>query len=533
MKRRIVVVLLVTGLVLSAFIVPTAFSTSDSLQSGPFEVVRMNPDAEQTLKAQGKSLDYPFPNMNNNGRKFNPSTLDLEPLVSPEGDQPVIAIFVQFTNPPPGGPSTRIDLSYFDNMLYGKIYDPPEYAPYVGHPTDRTLRNYWEEVSYGKIFVTTHNMPSTLGWANSGHTYGYYCKADGTHNYGWGLYPQNAQGLVIDAIKAVDDQVDFSQYAVNGEVPNLFVVHAGTGAEWSTDPSLIWSHSWDLSSGTGLDGFTVDGVKINKYAMMPEVGGDLTGYTGRISGSFPPTCGVYAHEFAHVLGLPDQYDYGYESEGTGMYSLMAAGSWGLYPYYAIFSGNSPAQIDAWSKIRLGLVTPKQIEATTVLPPVETDPVVYRVDVPNSGGKEYFLLENRQQIGFDQSLKVYSVHGLAVYHVDETVFVRNYWQPNEAENWKEYRSEGWQKADNGETHYAISLIQADDQWHLEHGTSVADSGDLYPGKFFVTSLSSVTKPNTSAYYFWKETIPKFGYSGVTIANIQETSGVITAELLMTK
>jgi len=52
--------------------------------------------------------------------------------------------------------------------------------------------------------------------------------------------------------KAADPYVDFSVYAVNGEVPNLFVVYRGTGAEWSTDPSLIWSHSWDLKEALVL-----------------------------------------------------------------------------------------------------------------------------------------------------------------------------------------------------------------------------------------------------------------------------------------
>ena len=60
----------------------------------------------------------------------------------------------------------------------------------------------------------------------------------GRRHYGWGAYPNNAQGLVVDAVKAVDGVVDFSDYAVDGEVPNLFVVHAGTGAEWNGDPSL-------------------------------------------------------------------------------------------------------------------------------------------------------------------------------------------------------------------------------------------------------------------------------------------------------
>jgi M6 family metalloprotease-like protein len=262
------------------------------------------------------------------------------------------------------------------------------------------------------VTVGTLNLPSAMGWTQTGHDYDYYSKADGIHDNGFGPYPQNAQGMVIDVVRAVDPFVDFSNYAVNGELPNLFVVFRGTGAEWSGDPGLIWSHSWDLSqdSGTTLTvaDRTFDNVVINNYAVMPEVGGDLTGYAGTATGPFPPTVGVYAHEYGHVLGLPDQYDYGYESDGTDVYSLMAGGSWNRYPGYLpgpnntllaaqIFSGNSPAQLDAWSKYRLGFVTPVVINSkmTLSLPPAETDAVVYKMIVPNSGGKEYFLFENRR------------------------------------------------------------------------------------------------------------------------------------------
>jgi M6 family metalloprotease-like protein len=380
-----------------------------------------------------------------------------------------------------------------------------------------------------------------MGWSQTGHSYDYYCKADGIHDNGFGPYPQNAQGMVIDAVKAVDDFVDFNNYAINGEVPNLFVVFAGTGAEWSGTTDIIWSHSWDLSEGTGMDGYmTDDGVRLNNYAVMPELGGDLTGFTGVVSGPFPPTVGVYAHEYGHVLGLPDQYDYGYESDGTDVYSLMAGGSWNRYPADRIFSGNSPAHMDAWSKYRLGFLTPVEITAATnvTLPPAETDAVAYKMVVPNSGGKEYFLFENRQPLGFDQGLTRFGTHGLAIYHVDDTVFTRNYWRPNEAENWKEFRSEGWRKAVTGETHYAISLIQADDRWDLEHawyaapsgGYSFTLAGDLYPGLLGKTEFSSYTKPNSSNYYFWGGSDPKYGYSGVTVKNIQETNGVITANML---
>jgi hypothetical protein len=79
-------------------------------------------------------------------------------------------------------------------------------------------------------------------------------------------------------------------------------------------------------------------------------------------------------------------------------------------------------------------------------------------VPFSDGKEYFLFENRQQVGFDEGLKPYgsgNVHGLAIWHIDDVVLNRNYWRPNEAENWKEFRSEGWRKAWTPPWAYATS------------------------------------------------------------------------------
>jgi M6 family metalloprotease-like protein len=540
MKKMLLTVFVLIMVVTLSMAMVAPYQSRQTAQSEGkgFSIVSLQPDVIQALRAQGKRINYPFPNTANKGKKFNPVGSTVGAL-NTAATQNVLVLFADFTTPPPGGPATRLDMAtYFDPMLFGTVYDPPEYAAYPGHPTDRTLKNYYAEVSYGKVNVTTLNMPSTMGWAQTGHPYDYYVKADGIHDNGFGPYPQNAQGMVIDVVKAVDAKVDFRNYAVNGEVPNLFVVYPGTGAEWSGTPELMWSHSWDLTEGTGMNGYlTDDGVKINNYAVMPEVGGNLTGYAGAVSGPFPPTVGVYAHEYGHVLGLPDEYDYGYESDGVDVYSLMAGGSWNRYPNNQIFSGNSPAQFDAWSKYRLGFLTPTEITSTlngVVLPPVETNPVVYKMVVSNSGGKEYFLFENRQQLGFDQGLSRFGPHGLAIYHIDDTVLTRNYWRPNEAQNWKEFRSEGWQKAGTGETHYGISIIQADDRWDLEHAfymnTTAFQSlaGDLYPGPLGKTEFSSYTSPNSSNYYFWGGSDPKFGYSGVTVKNIQEIGSNILAD-----
>lgn len=538
MLLKMFVVAMVAALLLAAAAAPHRSAPTAKSEGRGFSIVSLQPDVAQTLRAQGKKINYPFPNSANKGKKFNPGGETIGVLPT-DAEQNVLVLFVKFTDNPPGGPDTRLDLAtYFDPLLFGTKYDPPEYAAsgISGYPTDRTLYNYYKEVSYGAVTVTSKNKPSELGWLDSGHPYNYYVHNDN----GFGAYPMNVQGLVLDAVKAADPYVDFSNYDVNGELPNLFVVFAGTGAEWSGAWDLIWSHSWSLDEGTGLtdQDLTFDGVKINNYAMMPEVGGDLTGYAGTVTGPFPPTVGVFAHEYGHVLGLPDQYDYGYESDGTDVYSLMAGGSWNRYPAAQIFSGNSPAQMDAWSKYRLGFVTPVEITSSQnlTLPAAETNPVVYKMVVPNSLGKEYYLFENRQMIGFDEGLLRFGTHGLAIYHIDDTVLTRNYWRPNEAQNWKEFRSEGWRKAGTGETHYGISIIQADDQWDLEHARfywivrneSSSLSSDLYPGSLGKTEFSSYTYPNSSNYYFWGGSDPKFGYSGVTVKNIQENGGVISAD-----
>jgi immune inhibitor A len=532
--RSLLIFLVVFGLA-----APLAVDSHTAAVTGrAFSAVPLRPGTADAVRAQGKSLRIPFPNAINQGRKFNPVG-DLIPALATDATQKVLVIFVQFTDNPPGGPATRLSLkTYFDAMLFGDEYDPPEYASYADYPVDRTLKNFYRDVSYGAVDIVTADLPSKTRWAQVGKPYGYYAKGDGIHDYGWGPYPENAQGLVVDAVRAVDGKVDFSKYAVNGVVSNLFVVHAGTGAEWNGDPNIFWSHSWSLDWLLGGRGYeTNDGVAINNYAMMPEVGGDLTGYTGSVYGPFPPTVGVYAHEYGHVLGLPDQYDYGYESSGTGIYSPMAGGSWNQWPAEWIFAGNSPSFLDAWSRYRLGFVHPIEItsSASISLPAAEVAPTVYKMVVPYSGGREYFLFENRQQIGFDEGLNVYGVdsgklvRGLAIYHIDDTVLTRNYWRPNEAENWKEFRSEGSKRAWTGETHYGISLIQADDRWDLEHGIFGYFRSDLYPGSFGVTSFTSFSFPNSSNYYFWGGSQPKFGYSGVTATNITDENSVVTADL----
>ncbi|PFN76187.1 hypothetical protein COJ85_32905 [Bacillus sp. AFS076308] len=469
--------------------------------------------------------------------------------ISPE--QKVIALSLKFPDEVPSKVSyEHMPLAQLNNLLFGTEYNPYEmkqfekYATYngVSAPTNRTLKNYYKEASYGKVNVSGEVIEVQMP-----HPYSYYKIGQevGVVSNDYGDYTMAL--LVNDAVKAADAQVDFSQFAVNGEVPNIFLIHPGTGAEWNLDPGIIWSHKWEVSEAayyneyvnTGVEPanwdyeahkITVDGVKVNSYAIEPEVGGDLTGYLGAVSGPYPPQVGVYAHEFGHVLGLPDLYDYGYDSEAMGAYTIMASGSWTRYPNAAPYSGNSPVHFDAWSKVFLGLEGVDTLttgQKTYTLNPASSAKGAVKLVVPGSNGSEYFLLENRQQQPgtFDLGLSRYGSHGLAIYHVDENVLSRNFWRPNEAQNWFQSRKQQViQDPSTGETHYGVAVIQADNQWDLERNRNSGDPGDLFTtGKVF----SPTSTPNSGSYYFSNGTGTATNYTGIFVKNMKENAdGSIT-------
>jgi immune inhibitor A len=530
-------------------------NTKNAVASTPapkfFSAVAMETDTVERLKAKGENVQQPSPsNIEKLEAKFKfdkpeePKPLTLGEI---EAIQNTFVVLVKFptkedgSSSVPGAPRTRVPASYFQDLIFGTEYNPYDLkegdldftnlAEYEGikAPTDSTLYNYYKEVSYGKVEVSTYD---DIVWVTAPHPYEYYMNSA----FGFGNYPQNVQGLVQDALMQVDDQVDFSKYAIDGEVPGVFVVHEGTGAEFSQDPWQIWSHKWQLSwkydeevGDYVYQPFMLDGVVIDTYSMEPEVGGDLTGFSGFQYGPLPPYVGVYAHEFAHVLGLPDLYDYGYESAGVGAWSVMAGGSWTRYPNNYYYSGNKPVHLDAWNKYFAGLVDVKEVKNNETidfsLDSSVSSNVIYKIDVPRSHGTEYFLIENRQQDGFDQGLGRYGtdMHGLAVWHVDDNVLYRSFSRPNEAENWNPDRNGeryGYD-ANNGEHHYGVSLVQADGEFSLEQGYR-GDGGDVFRSG----SLELTSDIYSGSFYHWPGSN---GEGFFKITNIQEENGVITGTI----
>lgn len=486
-----------------------------------------------------------------------------------DADQNVLAVMVKFPtvdgkSPVPGSPNTRVPANYFKDLLFGTEYNPytlkegdldfTKFATYQGitAPTDRTLRNYYSQASYGKLQVRTQNDPV---WVTAPHPYEYYfgntgslpATEDDYNANGYGNFPNNVQGLVIDALKQVDAQVDFTKYAVNGKVPGIFIIHEGTGAEFSRDPRLIWSHKWQLkekyapehpnadADGVLTESVYFDGVEVDTYSMEPEIGGDTTGWSGAPYGPIPPYVGVYAHEYGHVLGLPDLYDYGYNSAGVGAWSVMAGGSWTRYPNHFNYSGNTPVLLDAWSRYFAGLADVKQAGNNDTLNfslnSVAKGGEVIKVDVPRSGGSEYFLIENRQQDGYDKGLFRYgtAAHGLVVWHVDDNVMAQSFRRPNEAENFNPVRNgerKGNGPASNGQTHYGVGVVQADGKFELERNVANNYGGDAFPGTTGKTKFELSNDFYSGSYYKFPGSTGT-GFFG--IYNIFEKDGVVTGTL----
>ena len=108
----------------------------------------------------------------------------------------------------------------------------------------------------------------------------------------------------------------------DGYVDHFQAIHAGEGEEAGATEDAIWSHRWYVNPGdfgtTGPQGALFGGTQIGNtglwigdYTVEPENGG----------------LGVFAHEYAHDLGLPDYYDTAGGDNSVSFWSLMSSGSW--------------------------------------------------------------------------------------------------------------------------------------------------------------------------------------------------------------
>ncbi|NLI16581.1 MAG: M6 family metalloprotease domain-containing protein [candidate division Zixibacteria bacterium] len=352
----------------------------------------------------------------------------------------------------------------FDSLIFGQTFH-----------RGPSLKQYYNRVSYGSLTVVTVNLPSSNGWFTLPHNKAYYTVNGGTNSYGMGTYPNNSQGLCEDMLNLIDPYINLSNYDNNADdtVDGIIIVHSGRGSELSSNIYDIWSHKWQITPQYR------DGVYVKYYCVDPEYR-----YTPN-----DLTVGVFAHEFGHILGLPDLYDYGGyggNSYGLGYWSLMAYGSWnGNLGGTDTLAGSSPAFPDAYCRVKLGFSTVVNIPCYTHdvwVWNAEDSSKVYRLwTYGNLSSQQYFLVENRDWRFTDTSL---AAPGLLIYHVDEAM----------SDSGKDCQ---WWPEQPAAYHYMVALEQGDNAYHLEHLTNGMDLNDPYRAGFN-NNFSNTTNPSSRDY-----------------------------------
>ncbi|MEV8504334.1 immune inhibitor A domain-containing protein [Actinoplanes sp. NPDC051475] len=214
-----------------------------------------------------------------------------------------------------------------------------------GEVTDWVKVNY-NEARYGRDFCGAHVCNNT--WA---------LVRDAANKW---VEEQKAAGRTDAQVAA--DMKSFDQYdrydfdndgnfnEPDGYIDHFQIVHAG-GDQADGDPQqgedAIWSHRWyaygtdqgrtgptgNLLGGTQIG---TTGIWIGDYTIQPENGG----------------LSVFAHEYTHDLGLPDDYDTsGLGDNNNEHWTLMAQSRLSAAGDQAI--GTRPGDLGAWNKLQLG------------------------------------------------------------------------------------------------------------------------------------------------------------------------------------
>jgi hypothetical protein len=204
-----------------------------------------------------------------------------------------------------------------------------------------------------------------------------------------------------------------------------------------------------------------DGVQLDNFTFCPEKFGATQGEIAHL--------GICVHEHGHALGMFDLYDRSYATAGAGKFDLMAFGGLGAYN-----DGLQPFHPGAVSKELLGWIEPNVYLSgyqQVILDPAEisTDFIkLYPRGETDIG--EYFLLENRQPIGFDgEWLGADLCSGLVIWHVDESI-VQDYTLVNRV------NSRG--EEPDYPPHPGVIVVEADGRYDMINSLNLGDCADTW-------------------------------------------------------
>lgn len=402
--------------------------------------------------------------------------------------------------PSTGSPRVPVILVQYKDY---KFKDADPHATFVSFFTegDKSAHQYFADQSNNK-YTPQFDVYGPYTLENNRSTYG--------GNDTWG----NDRGvgqMVAEGCNGLDTEIDFSLYDNDGdkECDVVIVLYAGDGEASSYDDdceNAVWPCQWTLSSSDFGKALTLDGTRVNKFAVFNELNG---ANLSKIDG-----VGTFCHEYSHCLDLPDFYDTNYGPHfGMAAWSLLDSGCYND-------DGYTPIGYSAYEKNFMGWIDIEEAASNTfyTLPALnqksaDTDRAI-KITNP-SDKNEYFIIENRAKTGWD---KFINAEGLLIYHV---TYNATAWNNNTVNNYDLQRmtpvpADNDLKIDKetywGQTYYTINQQSlAGDLWPYKGAVEFTD--DSQPaakfntgGKYAGRPVTAITRNSDGSVSFWVDKAP---------------------------
>lgn len=375
------------------------------------------------------------------------------------------------------------DLEYYKNVINGKDFSDEEEG-YVG-----SVRDFFLAQSNGQFELDF----DVVGPVTMSKNYGYYGN-DGAYQKDEKVYE-----MIKEACDGIQDKVNLKDYDWDGdgEADQVFFLYAGLGQASGGSAGTVWPHESELRYWPcGVLSYSTG--KINTYACANELQPETQGSSRYISAGIGTIC----HEFSHCLGFADMYDTtGGGGYGMSVFDVMDQGS---------YNGNGfvPCNYTAFERIYAGwveaieLIDPATVKDMKSVSDYGRPFIMYNYKNTN----EYFLLENRQNTGWDKGL--YGSNGLLIVHVN---YVPSRWANNSVNS-------------SAEKIQCCTVVNADGS---RENTQYSLQGDLYPYEVKgVTMNDEFTDESEPAAKLYTKNSDNSYALGIPITQIKRSKGSIS-------
>ena len=370
------------------------------------------------------------------------------------------------------------------NDYYNKYCNGSEdSSPYTGHGSSGAIKEYFSDQSKGQF----QPVFDVIGPVTLDNEYAYYGKdAGSSKDISYNVFVKESLE------KACQLKEDWNELDNNGDgkVDMVFIIFAGLGQNYTNsygDINTIWPK--EVPSQYKI-GNTIFAGCCSTCELRPTKAVD-----GVITATTPDGIGVFCHELSHALGLPDFYDINNKTFGMDYWSIMDYGQYAVNSFTPVNYTAYERDFMQWQPIE-ELKKP----CTLRIPCFSKGGHGYKI-VNDANPNEYYVLENRQDYGWDRLCKTRG-HGLMVTHVD---YDRSAWLIN--------------KVNTNASHQRMTIIPANNKLIGGNNFTTVEEwteslkGNLYPG---TTENHELTDESTPASVVFSG-----GYMGKPIYDIEET------------